>query len=81
MDIRTGEETDVNTYQITEIRKIAGSYNVDYQKDGEQDFFTVYMKGDVSPGGLPPEYIDSNNCLNTQLFRFSNKGVPFIYSE
>ncbi|WP_405356416.1 RNA polymerase sigma factor [Ruminococcus sp.] len=81
MDIRTGEEADVNTYQITEIRKIAGSYNVDYQKDGEQDYFTVYMKGDVSPGGLPPEYVDGNNCLKEQLLRLSNKGVPFIYFE
>lgn len=82
IDFRTGEETEVNTYQIIGIKPVmGGGYNVGFQKDGEQDYLTVYMKGDVSPGGLPPEYIDSNNCLNTQLFQFSNKGVPFIYSE
>ena len=82
IDFRTGEETEVNTYQIVGIKPVmGGGYNVGFQKDGEQDYLTVYMKGDVSPGGLPPEYIDSNNCLNTQLFLFSNKGVPFIYSE
>ena len=82
IDFRTGEETEVNTYQIIGIKPVmGGGYNVGFQKDGEQDYLTVYMKGDVSPGGLPSEYIDSNNCLNTQLFLFSNKGVPFIYSE
>ena len=81
-DFTTGEEIDVTTYQIIGIKKVlGGGCNVGYQKDGEQDYITVYMKGEASPGNIPPEYVDENNCLKKQLFKFSNAEVPFIYVE
>lgn len=81
-DFTTGEEIDVTAYQIIGIKKVlGGGCNVGYQKDGEQDYITVYMKGEVSPGNIPPEYVDTNNCLKVQLFQFSNAGVPFICIE
>lgn len=81
-DLNTGEENNVTAYRIIGIAPVlGGGYNVGYEKEDEEPYITVYMKGDIPSDNVPPEMLDENGRLNTQLLMLAPGGAVATFYE
>lgn len=81
-DINTGEENNVIAYRIIGIAPVlGGGYNVGYEKEDEEPYITVYMKGDIPSDNVPPEMLDENGRLKMQLLMLAPGGAVATFYE